>query len=241
LYRRSMTGSVAALYKSGLIGLGKVKNLFFSDEIRYQRIWFGLCRGSYLPLDLRHGMRMVLGLYELEVVRYFKEFSQAACCLYDIGARHGYYSLAFSRLAGSARVYAFEPDQHQCAMFREVMARNRPSSKIEAFELFLGQTVNEQQKRETLDHLVFARGFEAPDLLKIDVDGPEFEILRGAGMVLEQCRPRLVVETHSYELEANCKALLEQSGYRVKIVKNNPLLQDHRPTELNRWLVAKPL
>jgi hypothetical protein len=48
------------------------------------------------------------------------------------------------------------------------------------------------------------------------------------------------VEVHSPQLEIDCKALLERSGYAVKIVKNNPLVQEKRPVELNRWLVAQP-
>jgi hypothetical protein len=232
---------ITALYGKALRGLGNFKNHFIRDEVRYRRVWLGLCRGRTLPLNLRHSTRMMLGLYELEVVRYFKAFSNPGGCLYDIGARHGYYSLAFARLAAPARVHAFEPDRQIYSVLNEVIARNHSNSRIKAHELFLGRIVNQRKKQETLDDLVFVRGFDAPDLLKIDVDGPEYEILCGANKVLAEYKPRLIVEVHSPQLENDCKTLLEQYGYAVKIVKNNPLLRERRPIELNRWLAAKPL
>jgi hypothetical protein len=232
--------AIDTLYGKVLRGVGSFKNHFIRDEVRYRRIWLGLCRGRSLPLNLRHSTRMMLGLYELEVVRYFKAFSNPGGCLYDIGARHGYYSLAFARLAAPARVYAFEPDYQSYSVLMEVIARNHSSSTITAHELFLGRIVNLREKQETLDDLVFVKGFAAPDLLKIDVDGPEYEILCGANRVLSEYKPRLIVEVHSPQLENDCKTLLEESGYLVKVVKNNPLLRERRPIELNRWLAAKP-
>jgi predicted RNA methylase len=237
---KMMADSVMGWYKATLRTVSKVKSSLLPDEIRYHKVWFGLDKGCYFPLNLRHGTRMVLGLYELEVVRYFKAYATRGGCLYDIGARHGYYSLAFSRLAGPARIYAFEADQQNCQVFREVVARNHPNSRIEVFDFFVGREVDEIGKRETLDHLIFGRRFDPPNLIKIDVDGPEYEILSGATKVLAECAPRLIVEVHSPQLEADCKALLEQAGYTVTIVKNNPWLQEPRHIELNRWLAAEP-
>ncbi len=233
-------GPLILLYRRFLGGLSNVKNRFLPDEVRYQRVWLGLCRGNYLPMNPRHSLRMILGLYELELVRYFKVFLRPGGCIYDIGARDGYYTMAFSRLAAPGLVYAFEPDQHSCATLKEVIARNHPASRIEVLSLYLGRNVAEDQRCDSLDHLVFGRGLNPPDVIKIDVDGPEYEILCGAGQVLAQYRPRLVVEVHSPQLEADCKALLEHSGYAARVVKNNPMLQDVRPIELNRWLVATP-
>jgi hypothetical protein len=235
-----MAGSLALIYRKVLRGFGSVKNWFLPDEVRYQKLWLGISRGTYLPLNPRHSMRIMLGLYELELVRYFKAFLRPGNCIYDIGARYGYYTLAFSRMAAPGLVYAFEPDQHSCGILKEVIAHNHPSGRIEVFDLFIGRTVAEEQKLESLDDLVFVKGIKAPDTIKIDVDGPEYEILCGAGRVLKECRPKLVVEVHSPQLEIDCKGLLERSGYLVKIVKNNPLLQELRPIELNRWLVATP-
>jgi predicted RNA methylase len=235
-----MPDPITKLYGSVLVGLRQVKNGFFPDSVDYHRVRFGLCRGYELPLNLRHNMRTVLGLYEPEIISYFKAFSPAGGCLYDIGARHGYYSLAFSKIAGAGRVYAFEPNERDAEECRKVMLRNCPSAKIEVHEIFIGRTVSPEKREDNLDNLVFVRGFDPPDLLKIDVDGPEYEILLGAGRVLSEFRPKLIVEVHSPQLEKDCKALLEVSGYSVKIVKNNPILREHRPIELNRWLAAVP-
>jgi hypothetical protein len=235
-----VASTVLDLYKLSLVGLRKVKDSFFDDEVRYRRIRFGLCRGYSMPLNMRHGVRVVLGLFEPEIHRYFKAFATPGGCLYDVGACHGYYTLAFSRLAGPARVYTFEPNQKDSAICKEIMVRNHPNATIEVHEFFIGRTVDQAQRQETLDDLVFVKGFKPPTLIKIDVDGPEVEVLSGATRVLAECRPKLIVEVHSPQLEIDCKALLERSGYAVRIVKNNPLVQEKRPVELNRWLVAQP-
>jgi hypothetical protein len=231
---------MSRLYDFVLAGVRRAKSGLFADEVRYRRIWFGLCRGCYLPLNMRHSAIIVLGLYETEIASYFKSFSSAGGCLYDVGANHGYYTLAYSRFAGAARVYAFEPDQQESARCREAITRNRPDSKIEVFDLFIGRTVNERERQETLDDLVFVKGFDAPTLIKMDVEGAEYEILCGAVKVLAECKPKLIVEVHSPRLETDCKVLLERSGYAVRVVKNNPLLRGYRQIELNRWLAATP-
>jgi FkbM family methyltransferase len=46
----------------------------------------------------------------------------------------------------------------------------------------------------TLDE--FARSHPAPSLVKLDVEGAELEVLRGAERLFEQARPRLICETH---------------------------------------------
>jgi FkbM family methyltransferase len=71
----------------------------------------------------------------------------------------------------------------------------------------------------TIDQLT-ARGRSAPDVLKVDAEGAELEVLRGAAETLDGGRVRDVfVETHPLALaergssEAGVGALLERSGY----------------------------
>jgi protein-L-isoaspartate O-methyltransferase len=50
-----------------------------------------------------------LGTYELEKQRVLARFISVGMTVYDIGAQAGFYTLFFSRLVGSGKVYAIEP------------------------------------------------------------------------------------------------------------------------------------
>src|SRR5207245_773464 len=115
------------------------------------------------------------------------------------------------------------------------------NGRIQIINRFLAGEVDERSNRVTLDHLVFSEGLKPPDVIKMDIDGPEYEVLCGSPRVLNECRPKMIVEVHSRALETDCKRLLEESGYNVKIVRNHPFIREWRPNaELNRWLAAEP-
>jgi hypothetical protein len=67
----------------------------------------------------------------------------------------------------------------------------------------------------SLDDLVFARGLPAPSVMKIDVEGAEAAVLRGAGRVLAACRPAILLSTHSPMLRAECHRMLGAAGYSL--------------------------
>ncbi len=233
---------MSSLYTKSLRFLGRSVKQLLPDETQHHKVMFGICRGNYLPMNLRRNVRLVFGLFELEIAGYVRRYVKPGYCCYDIGAGHGYYTLALARLAQPGRVYGFEADRNRFAQLKETLALNAElAARVEIVNTFLAEQVDQSQNRVTLDCLVFERGLKPPDFIKIDIDGPEYEVLRGGTRVLRECRPRLVVETHSPELEINCKRLLEDGGYTARIVKNNPLLREYRPIELNRWLVAEPL
>jgi FkbM family methyltransferase len=72
----------------------------------------------------------------------------------------------------------------------------------------------------TLDGFCAASGI-APDLIKIDVEGAEGMVLRGATAILTKHRPVLVISTHPYWFPASESAerlfgLLDGYGYRTR-------------------------
>jgi hypothetical protein len=56
--------------------------------------------------------------------------------------------------------------------------------------------------------------------MKIDVEGAEMGVLRGAERVLRKYRPVLFVATHGEELERDCHAFLRDLGYRVEVFED---------------------
>jgi hypothetical protein len=59
-----------------------------------------------------------------------------------------------------------------------------------------------------------------PDVIKIDVEGVELDVLRGATETLRKIRPRVLVEIHGWgdAMSEKVKELLANAGYTVSIV-----------------------
>jgi hypothetical protein len=75
--------------------------------------------------------------------------------------------------------------------------------------------------------------------VKMDVEGNEVAALRGAQRLLAERKPHVIIETHSEDLDAGCRWLLEDQGYDVETVEPRPWLPEVRTLEFNRWCVAR--
>ncbi len=218
----------------------RTKNLFISDETTFRRMRFGICKDCILPVNPRHQFRMLLGQYEAEISRHVRRLVRSGYCCYDIGAASGYYTLTLAKLAAPGQIYAIEPDESLYDLLQEAVKRNTHlDSEIDVMCSFMSDSDGEEQRMASLDNLVFEKGYCAPDFLKIDVDGGEQDVLRGARKVIGEHRPDMIVEVHSAELEDFCKEFLENQGYRITIVDQSSLIPEHRPLPHNRWLVVE--
>ena len=141
----------------------------------------------------------------------------------DVGANFGYLSLVWANsISKKGKVIAFEPNFHVHNSFKKSIADNGLESHIllnnlavgnkeGSIELFLNSTTsNTLQTSSTfgssvpiemvsLDSFSEENGIDRCDLVKIDVDGIEFDILRGATNLIERCSPIFIVETNGDE------------------------------------------
>lgn len=130
----------------------------------------------------------------------------------DAGANLGYYALLFARAVGrSGRIDAFEPEPRNFALLtRTLTASDVP--QVVPHEMALGAVAGtvrvaaeingkisadgtQEVRVDRLDALLSAADGRV-DLLKIDVDGYEGHVLRGAREILESDRPSLFIELH---------------------------------------------
>jgi FkbM family methyltransferase len=71
-------------------------------------------------------------------------------------------------------------------------------STLEGHLVVNGEASASQVRTETIDGLV-AAGMAPPDLMKIDVEGAEAAVIRGASRTIDRHRPLLLIEVHSAE------------------------------------------
>jgi FkbM family methyltransferase len=69
----------------------------------------------------------------------------------------------------------------------------------------------------SVDAVVQTTGI-APDVMKIDVEGAELAVLKGAQTTLQQYSPVIFLSTHSDELRATCLEFLMECGYQYEIL-----------------------
>lgn len=201
---------------------------------RQRTIRGGLARGVRMELDLAHQTRQWLGLYEIEIDRHLRRLLHRGMTAFDVGAQHGYDSLAIAKQTRS-RVAAFECDEKFLAPMQRSFDLNPTLAPlIERVLAFVGDAPGQLGLDE------WAQGPDGfmPDFIKIDIEGAEVAALRSAREILLRKRPAAVVEVHSVELEQQAGALLVEYGYRPRVVSQRTVFPDWRPSPHNRWLVA---
>lgn len=183
----------------------------------------------------------------VEEFRAFMKLASNAKVLWDIGALFGFFSLAFALKGADRRALAFEPNPGSREKLEQCLHLN-PTAKVQVFESAVGlpdkvvkfesgfhytaisespATSGEENltERETvaiktvsIDELI-ERDFDPPDIIKIDVEGHEFNVLRGARKLLLAKKPALSLELHPDLLArrgTSCLAIveyLEDAGY----------------------------
>lgn len=184
----------------------------------------------------------------------FLSLTSSARVLFDIGAAKGLFSEIFCLSGPERRAVAFEPSPALCDSAAALIAANGCDSRIHLRRCAVGAEVGRQTARlyawgyvgvdapagpdgggttvevemTSVDREVEQLGIE-PDLLKIDVEGYEYEVLVGAKRLLEERRPPICLELHLDLLEQRgieprrVLAKLESHGYRLRSCAGRPL------------------
>ncbi len=191
--------------------------------------------------------------YERHVADRVRSLLRVGHTFVDVGASIGFYTVMAGRLVGpGGRVVAFEPgtenltllqlnidsnrlqnvEVHQVALSNEpgLLLYTRAASNGRV-SLFDGKTDDLRFNRlVTADTLDSVLGQEPRvDLLKVDVEGAEGLVLRGASSLLRRCRPSVIFEFSPPSLEVTSGesgrellGYLECLGYSFEIVSSTP-------------------
>lgn len=168
------------------------------------------------------------GSFERAERRFVNAFLKPGMVVLDVGAHHGLYSLLSSRVVGaSGKVIAFEPSPRERERLQEHLLMNH-TQNVEIVPIALGsdsgrkelvlaadagyntlaaQALVTSSDRAavdvlSLDEFVAGRSLPEIDLIKVDVEGGELDVLRGAESMLRKLpRPVLLCEVEDRRTE----------------------------------------
>lgn len=216
-----------------------LKSFFLNDRVRILKIPFGLYKAIRFELDLASQTQLYLGLWERETHECIRKLCAEIKTAIDVGAGRGEHTLYFACKTPAKKVYAIEPNHEMCEYIRRHVSLNNleGNSRIRLIRNAAGEcNAQDQIKLDSIYHDV-----ECPCFIKIDVDGGEMHVLRGALQLLSLPDVRWLIETHSPDLEADCIEFLSRYGYRTTIIENawwRFFIPEQRPIALNRWISA---
>jgi FkbM family methyltransferase len=195
------------------------------------------------------------------------EAARGKSCVLDIGAHIGLVSLPLSQAVSSnGIVFAFEPAIANGAFLREHIKLNNIKNveiivdlvgekRLESVEFFessddsgmntIAMTGSRRgyavtaKRQITLDDFCEQRSL-VPEIIKIDTEGAEVGILKGASETLRIHRPTIFLSVHPRHIielgstVEELELLLVEFDYKVTDMDNNAV----RPTELTEYIVA---
>lgn len=154
----------------------------------------------------------------------------------DVGANFGFLSTVWSKSISreAGQVYSFEPSKNVSEVFKKTIKENNLSAIVKLYKNAVGsknefieindsgvtsnvlefENSNEKNLVEmiTIDSFIEAEKIEKMDLFKIDVDGIEYDILKGAESMLRKHMPILIVETND---DIRIIDFCKEMGYQI--------------------------
>jgi FkbM family methyltransferase len=182
-----------------------------------------------------------LGSYELNNQKILSQVLKRGNIFFDIGANAGFYSLLAAEIVGpSGKVYAFEPlpenfnylKKHiEINGYKNIFPFQAAISDKSGFAFFkkeesaamghLGADSGDfKVETISIDDLVESGKLPIPNSLKIDVEGAEILVLKGAINIFKNHHPSIFLATHNKELHDDCINFLKNLGYNLKSISN---------------------
>jgi FkbM family methyltransferase len=175
---------------------------------------------------------------------------------FDIGASSGIISALFCAANAKNRVYAFEPSPMLCARLGEVRQLNGFGDRMQIEQVAIGEKPGEMEmlidpwsgfvQTQRFDNSMWteperiqvriesiadasARLQVVPDCIKLDIEGFEYEAVKGAREFLARHRPAIFVELHLGYLRqrhlspGTVVEMLQGCGYKFSTYGGRPL------------------
>jgi FkbM family methyltransferase len=218
------------------------------------RVNAGPAAGMICEIALPADKAIWSGTYEREFTQALAGKVAPGDVCYDIGGYRGYMSGVMA-VAGASKVLVFEPlPANQQALHR--LCELNPQFPIEVISIAVGNldgsirlkamadgsmaklassTFQPEARAlaeievtiRKIDSLIRHQRIPPPNVMKIDVEGAELDVLKGATDALRIWRPSVLVEAHSAALEDLCARELSGLGYHVRRLGGLPAGEEH--------------
>lgn len=190
------------------------------------------------------------GLADASEMRFVLDLLGPGDVLFDVGANLGVYSVLATAVDGATAV-AFEPNRRSQERLRENLELNDVTGRVTVVPSAVGaqrgtvsftteldamnRIVTDPASAEgaaletvelvSLDEWCAEHGDPSPAVVKIDVEGHELDVLRGASALFERCSPALIVEVNDADALQDA---LDRLGYTC--VAYDPTTRSLTPT-----------
>ena len=190
---------------------------------------------DYLPFVVRHDIRFSNWKHHMEMIddpdMYLISGFEPKRLIFDIGSQYGDWAIMWSKKF-NVEVWAFEPLTDNINEMAEDLYLNKLTMKVHAVKTLVGDGTsmdyivkenmasfswtNHPKHHPTMriDDFVL-KWNKYPDLIKIDVEGFEYQVLKGSEMTIDTYHPRIIIETHSSELREKCDGFLRTLDYEL--------------------------
>jgi FkbM family methyltransferase len=191
---------------------------------KYLPIMAGPLKGYQWPVNRSYDY--ITGTNETEqVMAEFCSWLKPGTVFYDIGSNIGYYSFIANTFITTGKIYAIEPTAFNNDLFQQLVLINKNKLKSNVIQVCPFAIADTAKEVSFSNDTVFAEGnsyvttinndkaekikvqcysvdgllqmgFAIPDVIKLDVEGAEYDALIGARETLQKYKPNLLLATH---------------------------------------------
>jgi FkbM family methyltransferase len=211
----------------------------------------GVLQGCSMKIDWACHRSYIYGVWEPEVVSALQEVVRPGCFAIDAGAHIGFFTLILSRLVGPAgRVIAFEPLPWNFSVLNYNVRINRCSNVDTVDKALLDRKCELVANLPDDQPLPVGAGFSPSGgkepitvdavslddflhdrqsrlhLIKVDVEGSELLVLRGACRTIETYHPTMIIEVHHFDSSPDASPAVDQIrawGYEIRWLSRRKL------------------
>jgi hypothetical protein len=203
----------------------------------------GPFRGARFYSNPQVALRKVFGVYEHELTGWLQRVLPQVDVVIDVGANDGYFTfgsaMAMRRAGRPVRVIAIEPSADHVRQLQEARSRNGFSeAEITIVAGFAGE--KDDATGRSLDSVAAGIGAREKVFVKVDVEGAEGGVIRGATRLMDP-KNFFLIEVHTPELYRSMPPVFAARGIDVHYINQAPhalLGREHR-VETNWWLVSR--
>jgi FkbM family methyltransferase len=186
-------------------------------------------------IDRFVSQEIILGTYEPQMQEQFRQFLRPGHVVYDVGAHVGFHSIFCALLVGpSGKVIAFEPNPETRSSLMNQISANpglpisvmacaltdhcgtvRLDTSTTHLSCAVAEGGNLAVEATTIDALVDQGQILPPNLIKIDVEGHDAYVIKGAAATIQKYQPVVLCDYNGDDTLPAVRQLLEPLGYKV--------------------------